>query len=93
MSGSPYNRTEPREASLPGKFFPEAIRSAEKKDKQAQQAMSQIINILLVDDHKIVRAGLSQFIVAHDDLHVSAEAGSGDEAISWCGSRISTSSF
>lgn len=37
--------------------------------------------ILLVDDHQIVRAGLAQFIVEHDDLQVSAEAGSGDEAI------------
>jgi two-component system, NarL family, invasion response regulator UvrY len=37
--------------------------------------------ILLVDDHQIVRAGLTQFIVEHDDLCVAAEASSGDEAI------------
>jgi len=43
--------------------------------------MSQTIRILLVDDHQIVRAGLAQFIVEHDDLKVVAEAGSGDEAI------------
>jgi two-component system, NarL family, invasion response regulator UvrY len=37
--------------------------------------------ILLVDDHQIVRAGMTQFIVEQGDLTVAAEAASGDEAI------------
>lgn len=51
------------------------------KGQQSSYAMSQITRILLVDDHQIVRAGLAQFIATHGDLQVSAEAGSGDEAI------------
>ncbi len=43
--------------------------------------MPSATRILLVDDHQIVRAGLTQFIVEHDDLCVAAEASSGDEAI------------
>jgi two-component system, NarL family, invasion response regulator UvrY len=43
--------------------------------------MPQPTRILLVDDHQIVRAGLTQYIVEHDDLCVAAEAASGDEAI------------
>ena len=43
--------------------------------------MTQVTRILLVDDHQIVRVGLAQYIATHDDLQVSAEAGSGDEAI------------
>ncbi len=39
------------------------------------------IRVVLVDDHKIVRAGLAQFIADHDDLTVAAEAASGDEVI------------
>ncbi|HTD90565.1 MAG TPA: response regulator transcription factor [Burkholderiales bacterium] len=37
--------------------------------------------ILLVDDHAMVRAGLAQFIGDYDDLTITAEAASGDEAI------------
>lgn len=43
--------------------------------------MAQPTKILLVDDHQIVRAGLTQFIVEQGDLEVVAEAASGDEAI------------
>ena len=38
-------------------------------------------NVLLVDDHPIVRQGLVQLINATDDLFVSAEASTGREAI------------
>lgn len=43
--------------------------------------MTQIVRILLVDDHHILRMGLAQFIATHHDLQVVAEVGSGDEAI------------
>jgi len=38
-------------------------------------------NVLLVDDHPIVRQGLVQLINATDDLFVSAEASTGREAM------------
>lgn len=37
--------------------------------------------ILIADDHAIVRAGLKQFIAEESDLTVTAEAGSGTDAI------------
>ena len=43
--------------------------------------MPQPTRILIVDDHQIVRAGLTQFIVEQADLTVAAEAATGDEAI------------
>jgi DNA-binding NarL/FixJ family response regulator len=43
--------------------------------------MLQPTRILLVDDHRIVRVGLAQFIVEQSDLKVAGEAASGDEAI------------
>jgi DNA-binding NarL/FixJ family response regulator len=41
-----------------------------------------MIRILIADDHAIVRAGLKQFLASEIDLEVSAEAATGDEAIS-----------
>jgi DNA-binding NarL/FixJ family response regulator len=39
------------------------------------------INILLVDDHKIIRDGLSAILQVEDDMHIIAEAGNGQEAL------------
>jgi|SRR3954464_1454827 DNA-binding NarL/FixJ family response regulator len=39
------------------------------------------VNILIVDDHPVVRFGLRGMLEAYDDLRVVGEAGSGDEAI------------
>ncbi|MBW8735811.1 MAG: response regulator transcription factor, partial [Streptomyces turgidiscabies] len=39
------------------------------------------VNILIVDDHPVVRFGLRGMLDAYDDLRVVGEAGSGDEAI------------
>jgi DNA-binding NarL/FixJ family response regulator len=39
------------------------------------------INILLVDDHKIMRDGLSAILKSEDDICIVAEAGDGREAI------------
>ena len=38
------------------------------------------IQVLLADDHQIVRAGIRQLIESAGDLHVIAEAGDGEEA-------------
>ncbi len=40
-----------------------------------------MINIVLVDDHPVVRVGLRGMLEAADDLRVVGEAGSGDEAL------------
>ncbi|MDX3801822.1 response regulator transcription factor [Streptomyces sp. AK04-3B] len=39
------------------------------------------LQILIVDDHPVVRFGLRGMLEAYDDLRVVGEAGSGDEAI------------
>lgn len=42
------------------------------------------IRVLLVDDHAVVRSGLSAFLMVHDDLELVGEAGSGQEAVDQC---------
>jgi YesN/AraC family two-component response regulator len=39
------------------------------------------IKLLLVDDHKIVRAGLRMLFLAEEDMEIVAEASSGAEAL------------
>jgi two-component system, NarL family, response regulator DevR len=40
-----------------------------------------MIRLLLVDDHEIVRRGLSELLETHDDLQVVAQAGTLEEAL------------
>lgn len=40
-----------------------------------------MVNVLLVDDHAMVRQGLRSVLDAYDDLHVVGEAGDGAEAV------------
>lgn len=42
------------------------------------------IKVMLVDDHAVVRSGLSAFLLAYDDLELVGEAGSGAEAVRLC---------
>jgi NarL family two-component system response regulator LiaR len=42
------------------------------------------IRVMLVDDHAVVRSGLSAFLLAYDDLELAGEAGSGEEAVRLC---------
>ena len=42
------------------------------------------IRVMLVDDHAVVRSGLSAFLMVFDDLELVAEAGSGKEALRLC---------
>jgi DNA-binding NarL/FixJ family response regulator len=42
---------------------------------------SQIIRVLLADDHVVVRQGIRQFLEEADDIEVVAEAGDGAEAL------------
>jgi two-component system, NarL family, response regulator LiaR len=43
------------------------------------------IGVLLVDDHTVVRSGLSAVLSAFDDLKLLGEAGDGKEAVALCG--------
>ena len=42
------------------------------------------IRVMIVDDHKVVRSGLSAFLMAYDDLELVAEADSGEKALAFC---------
>jgi DNA-binding NarL/FixJ family response regulator len=44
--------------------------------------MSDVIRVLVVDDHQVVRHGLRTFLDVQDDIDVVGEAGDGDAAVS-----------
>lgn len=46
--------------------------------------MSKQINVLIADDHAILRAGLRQVLSETEDIHVVAEAGTANDAIKLC---------
>lgn len=43
-----------------------------------------MIDVVIADDHPIVRAGLSALIQAQDDMQVVAEMDSAEELVRWC---------
>jgi NarL family two-component system response regulator LiaR len=43
--------------------------------------MNDLINVMIVDDHELVRHGAAGYLEAQEDIHVIAEAASGDEAL------------
>jgi two-component system, NarL family, response regulator LiaR len=45
------------------------------------------IRILLVDDHAVVRSGLSKFLLVNKDMELAAEASDGAEAVKLAGIR------
>lgn len=42
------------------------------------------IKVLIVDDHAVVRSGLSAFLLSTDDLRLVGQAASGEEALALC---------
>jgi two-component system, NarL family, response regulator LiaR len=40
-----------------------------------------LIRVMIVDDHAVVRGGLSKFLIVHKDLELVGEAESGEEAV------------
>lgn len=44
----------------------------------------QPIRVMIVDDHAVVRSGLTAFLMVFDDLEMVAQAGSGAEALRLC---------
>jgi DNA-binding NarL/FixJ family response regulator len=47
-------------------------------------SQDQVIQILIVDDHEIVRFGLSTALASYPDLQVIGQAANGQEAIDFC---------
>lgn len=45
------------------------------------------IQIMIVDDHAVVRSGLATFLTIYDDLELVAEAGSGEQALRLCAEK------
>ena len=45
---------------------------------------SQLIRIMIVDDHAMVRRGLATFLMVFDDMQLAGEADSGEAAIQLC---------
>ena len=45
---------------------------------------TKLIRVMLVDDHAVVRSGLSTFLMTCDDMELVGEASSGEQAISLC---------
>jgi DNA-binding NarL/FixJ family response regulator len=43
--------------------------------------MSDVIKVLLVDDHTLLRNGIVSMLKGYDDIEIVGEAGSGEEAI------------
>lgn len=44
--------------------------------------MTEVITILLADDHNVLRQGIAQMLESQEDMHVVAQAGNGRQAIS-----------
>jgi NarL family two-component system response regulator LiaR len=42
------------------------------------------IKVIIVDDHAVVRSGLSAFLMVDEDLEFFGEAASGEEAVRMC---------
>jgi two-component system, NarL family, response regulator LiaR len=49
-----------------------------------EERMADPIRVMIVDDHAVVRSGLSAFLLVYDDLEFVGEAGGGAEAVSKC---------
>ena len=49
-----------------------------------KKKMTNSIRVMIVDDHNVVRSGLSAFLMVFDDLDLIAEADSGEEAVRLC---------
>ena len=52
-----------------------------------------MINVLLVDDHEMVRLGVSSYLSMQDDIDVIAEAKNGREGVEKSLSYIATGSI
>ena len=53
-------------------------------NRNLQTTTERPLRVMIVDDHALVRAGLSAVLQVYDDLELVAEAASGDEALRLC---------
>lgn len=53
-------------------------------DRSKVSGSKPAIRVMIVDDHAVVRSGLSAFLLAHDDLELVGEASNGQEAVRYC---------
>ena len=49
-----------------------------------KEAVYDMINILVVDDHDLVRTGISRILNDVDDFKVVGEVGDGESAVDYC---------
>lgn len=56
----------------------------ESANKVSEMSESPPIRVIVVDDHPVVRGGLTYSLLAFDDIEVVGEAGSGEEALDLC---------
>jgi PAS domain S-box-containing protein len=73
------------EKSTPSPTMRGAVRPAGGKKSVSFTKGRAEVNVLLVDDHVMVREGLRSVLDAYEDLHVVAEAGDGAEAVKLVG--------
>jgi NarL family two-component system response regulator LiaR len=56
----------------------------EGREKGARMTEAGRIRLVIVDDHRVVRSGLSALLLAFDDLKLVGQAGDGEEAVRVC---------
>ncbi len=56
-----------------------------RSTKEAAEATTSKIRVMIVDDHAVVRSGLQTFLSVIPDLELVGEASGGDEAVVRCG--------
>jgi two-component system, NarL family, response regulator LiaR len=56
-------------------------------DREDEMTEGRPIQVLLVDDHRMVREGLAVFLQVSDDLELAGEAENGAEAVELCAQR------
>jgi two-component system, NarL family, nitrate/nitrite response regulator NarL len=77
--------TQPLSSGLPTPGLPGHIQAALASSRAGQKPqeikMKKRIKLLLVDDHPVVRRGISSCLARHEHLQVVGEAANGEEAI------------
>jgi two-component system, NarL family, nitrate/nitrite response regulator NarL len=85
VSQSVPGTTSPVASSLPTPGLPGHIQSVLASSRAGQTAhenkMKKRIKLLLVDDHPVVRRGISACLARHEQLQVVGEAANGEEGI------------
>jgi two-component system, NarL family, response regulator LiaR len=59
--------------------------SDQKAESKPVQSNEKTIRVMIVDDHAVVRGGLSKFLLVYKDLELVAEAENGEVAVQLCG--------